>query len=97
MYWIVIILLLIVSIASLYYFIRSLIVIGRQNTLYAVLAFFFAPIVHIVFYLTQKETISLEDRSYFKRYFMLIVATIVLVFIMMAVAPSVVNSAAYYQ
>ncbi len=97
MYWIVVILLLIVSIASLYYFIRSLIVIGRQNTLYAVLAFFFAPIVHIVFYLTQKETISLEDRSYFKRYFMLIVATIVLVFIMMAVAPSVVNSAAYYQ
>ena len=97
MYWIVIILLLIVSIASLYYFIRSLIVIGRQNTLYAVLAFFFAPIVHIVFYLTQKETISLEDRSYFKRYFMLIVATILLVFIMMAVAPSVVNSAAYYQ
>ena len=97
MYWIVIILLLIVSIASLYYFIRSLIVIGRHNTLYAVLAFFFAPIVHIVFYLTQKETISLEDRSYFKRYFMLIVATIVLVFIMMAVAPSVVNSAAYYQ
>ena len=97
MYWIVIILLLIVSIASLYYFIRSLIVIGRQNTLYAVLAFFFAPIVHIVFYLTQKETIGIEDRSYFKRYFMLIVATIVLVFIMMAVAPSVVNSAAYYQ
>ena len=97
MYWIVVIILLLVSIASLYYFVRSLIVIGRQNTLYAVLAFFFAPIVHIVFYLTQKETISLEDRSYFKRYFMLIVATIVLVFIMMAVAPSVVNSAAYYQ
>ena len=97
MYWIVIILLLIVSIASLYYFIRSLIVIGRHNTLYAVLAFFFAPIVHIVFYLTQKETIGIEDRSYFKRYFMLIGAVIVLAIIMGAVAPSIVNSAAYYQ
>lgn len=97
MYWIVIILLLIVSIASLYYFIRSLIVIGRQNTLYAVLAFFFAPIVHIVFYLTQKETISLEERSYFKRYFMLIVAMIVLAIIMTALMPSMVNSAALYQ
>lgn len=97
MYWIVIILLLIVSIASLYYFIRSLIVIGRQNTLYAVLAFFFAPIVHIVFYLTQKETISLEDRSYFKRYFMLIGAVIVLAIIMGALMPSAIDSAAYYQ
>mgnify|MGYP003614229095 CR=1 FL=1 len=97
MYWIVIILLFIVSIASLYYFVRSLIVIGRHNTLYAVLAFFFAPIVHIVFYLTQKETIGIEDRSYFKRYFMLIGAVIVLAIIMGAVAPSIVNSAAYYQ
>ena len=97
MYWIVIILLLIVSIASLYYFIRSLIVIGRQNTLYAVLAFFFAPIVHIVFYLTQKETISLEERSYFKRYFMLIGAVIVLAIIMGALMPSAIDSAAYYQ
>lgn len=97
MYWIVIILLLIVSIASLYYFIRSLIVIGRQNTLYAVLAFFFAPIVHIVFYLTQKETIGIEDRSYFKRYFMLIGAVIVLAIIMGALMPSAIDSAAYYQ
>lgn len=97
MYWIVIILLLIVSIASLYYFIRSLIVIGRHNTLYAVLAFFFAPIVHIVFYLTQKETIGIEDRSYFKRYFMLIGAVIVLAIIMGALMPSAIDSAAYYQ
>ena len=97
MYWIVVILLFIVSIASLYYFVRSLIVIGRHNTLYAVLAFFFAPIVHIVFYLTQKETIGIEDRSYFKRYFMLIGAAIVLVIIMMAVMPSAIDSVAYYQ
>lgn len=97
MYWIVIILLLIVSIASLYYFVRSLIVIGRHNTLYAVLAFFFAPIVHIVFYLTQKETIGIEDRSYFKRYFMLIGAVIVLAIIMGALMPSAIDSAAYYQ
>ena len=97
MYWIVAILLLIVSIASLYYFVRSLIVIGRHNTLYAVLAFFFAPIVHIVFYLTQKETIGIEDRSYFKRYFMLIGALIVLAIIMGALMPSAIDSAAYYQ
>lgn len=97
MYWIVVILLIIVSIASLYYFVRSLIVIGRHNTLYAVLSFFFAPIVHIVFYLTQKETISIEDRSYFKRYFMLIAVQIVLVIIMIAVMPSAIDSVAYYQ
>lgn len=97
MYWIVVIILLLVSIASLYYFIRSLIVIGRHNTLYAVLAFFFAPIVHIVFYLTQKETIGIEDRSYFKRYFMLIGAVIVLAIIMGALMPSAIDSAAYYQ
>ena len=97
MYWIVVIILLLVSIASLYYFVRSLIVIGRQNTLYAVLAFFFAPIVHIVFYLTQKETIGIEDRSYFKRYFMLIGAVIVLAIIMGALMPSAIDSAAYYQ
>lgn len=97
MYWIVVIILLLVSIASLYYFVRSLIVIGRHNTLYAVLAFFFAPIVHIVFYLTQKETIGIEDRSYFKRYFMLIGAVIVLAIIMGALMPSAIDSAAYYQ
>lgn len=97
MYWIVATLLFIVSIASLYYFVRSLIVIGRHNTLYAVLAFFFAPIVHIVFYLTQKETIGIEDRSYFKRYFMLIGALIVLAIIMGALMPSAIDSAAYYQ
>lgn len=97
MYWIVVILLLIVSFASFYYFIRSLIVIGRHSTLYAVLAFLFAPIVHIVFYLTQKETIAIEDRSYFKRYFMLIAAVFILAIIMTILMPSVVNSGAYYQ
>lgn len=96
MYWIAIIFLLIASLASLYYFIKSLLVIGRHNVLYAVLAFFFAPIVHIVFYLTQKESISLQERTSFKRYFMLIGATIVLAFIMMALAPIAINNAAYY-
>lgn len=96
MYWIVVILMLIAALASLYYFVRSLIVIGRHNVLYAVLAFLFAPIVHIVFYLTQKETIAITERPYFKRYFILIAAVIVLSIIMMALMPSAVNNAAYY-
>ncbi len=73
---------LITGLAALWYWIRTLIVMSKENILWALGGFFIAPLVQIIFYLTQKENMDENDVSAFVRYFIAQVSLFVVVFLM---------------
>ena len=50
----------------------------RYNFLVAIIAIFFVPLVHIIFYFFPKSGFNSDEREPFKKYFLSIVAIIVL-------------------
>lgn len=62
-------LLMIVSLVALWYFIKTIAIMAKDSVLIAILAFFFSPIVHIVWYLSKRQTLSPKQKSSFRRLF----------------------------
>lgn len=60
-----------------WYLIRTVIIMGRQSALIAILGFFMSPIAQIIFYATSKDKLSIQDRTDFKRYWLSIVLVLV--------------------
>lgn len=87
------ILLLIVSLAALWYFVKTLMILSKDNTLLAILGFFFSPIVQIIWYLSNKTRISLDDRKSFLRFFityaLMFLTSLIFVYLMLKVSSSV--------
>lgn len=69
---------LILFVASLWYFFQTIRVMWRYNFLVAIIAIFFVPLVHIIFYFFPKSGFNSDEREPFKKYFLSIVAIIVL-------------------
>ncbi len=67
-----------VYIVMLWYWVRTLIIMGRQSFLLGILGFLFSPITQIIYYLSKKDQLSIEDRKDFNRYWLLFVAVIVI-------------------
>lgn len=63
------ILLTIVALANLWFLIKTLIIMSRNNALWAVGGFFFNPIVQIVYFFTQGTNLTVDDKQNFVRYF----------------------------
>lgn len=87
------ILLLVVSLATLWYFIKTLMILSKDNTLLAILGFFFSPIVQIIWYLSNKNRISPDDRKSFLRFFityaLMFLTSLIFVYLMFSVSYSV--------
>lgn len=71
---------LIVALANLWFWIRTLIIMNRENILFAIGGFFIAPIVQIVFFLMHKDSLDDSESSAFKKYFICIGLIFVLAF-----------------
>ena len=55
--------------AALWYFVKSLIVMGKKSVLLAVLGFLFSPLAQIIYYLVEKQNLSLDDKKTLVRFF----------------------------
>ena len=62
-------LLVVSSLASLWYFVKTLIIMGKDSVLIAILAMLVSPIVHIVWYLAKRGQLQPMERRHFKRFF----------------------------
>lgn len=71
-------LLAIVALANIWFLIKTLIAMSRNNVLWAVGGFFFTPIVHIIYFFTQSDSLTADERQSFIRYFITFVILIVL-------------------
>lgn len=69
---------LILFVASLWYFFQTIRVMWRYNFLVAIIAIFFVPLVHIIFYFFPKSGFNSDEKAPFKKYFLSIAAIIVL-------------------
>lgn len=69
---------LILFVTSLWYFFQTIRVMWRYNFLVAIIAIFFVPLVHIIFYFFPKNGFSRDERAPFKRYFLSIAAIVFL-------------------
>ena len=59
-------LLVVSSLASLWYFVKTLIIMGKDSVLIAILAMLFSPIVHIVWYLSKRNQLTPAEKNSFK-------------------------------
>lgn len=76
--YLIAILLLIVSLASCWYFIKTLLVIINDSTLMGVISLLFAPIGHIIWYVAHKTTLNPSQRQDFRRLFISYLLMIIL-------------------
>ncbi len=85
-------LLIVVALASLWFWIRTLMVMNRENIGWTIGGFFVAPIVQIIFFLTQKDNLNAQDKSPFKLFFITQVALILLVVVTIIMASTLAGS-----
>lgn len=57
------ILTIILAIAAIWYFVKSLILLGRNNVLLGIAGLFFWPLTQIIFYLAERRRLSTEDKK----------------------------------
>ena len=57
------ILTIILAIASIWYFVKSLILLGRNNVLLGIAGLIFWPFTQIIFYLAERSRLSTEDKK----------------------------------
>lgn len=57
------ILTIILAIASIWYFVKSLILLGRNNVLLGIAGLFFWPLTQIIFYLAERRRLPTEDKK----------------------------------
>lgn len=74
------ILLFIAVLVWLWFFIKTLVIIFRHSVLMGILAVLFSPLVHIIWYLSNKDRLSANERQVFGRFFIVYAITFVLGF-----------------
>lgn len=67
------------SLVMLWYFIRSIGVMGKRSIWLAILALLFSPLPQIVFYFSQKDSLTPDEKQKMKRFFWIILAYLVFV------------------
>ena len=67
------------SLVMLWYFIRSIGVMGKRSIWLAILALLFSPLPQIVFYFSQKDRLTPDEKRKMKRCFWIILAYLVFV------------------
>lgn len=67
------------SLVMLWYFIRSIGVMGKRSIWLAILALLFSPLPQIVFYFSQKDRLTQDEKQKMKRFFWIILAYLVFV------------------
>ncbi len=70
-----------VYIVMLWYWVRTLIIMGRQSFLLGILGFLFSPITQIIYYLSKKNQLSVKDKKDFNRFWLLFAAVIIITII----------------
>lgn len=65
-------------VASLWYLFQTVKIMWSYNSLLAITAVIFSPIVHMVFYFMPKDEFDNYEKSMFKKYFLSIMTTVVL-------------------
>lgn len=81
-------LLLVVSLACLWFFIKTLIAMARTNILWAIGGFFISPLVQIIYYLMHGQNISAGDKQSFIRFFITYGLVILFAILMGMTAPA---------
>lgn len=74
------VLLFIAALVWLWYFIKTLIIIFRHSVLMGILAVLFSPLVHIIWYLSNKDRLMTNERLVFSRFFIVYAIALVLGF-----------------
>lgn len=69
------------SLVMLWYFIRSIGVMGKRSIWLAILALLFSPLPQIVFYFSQKDSLTSDEKQKMKRFFWTILAYLVFVIV----------------
>lgn len=64
--------------ALLWYFIKSVGIMGKRSIWLAILAFLFSPLAQIVFYFSQKDSLTIVEIQTFKKFFWALLAYLVL-------------------
>lgn len=60
-----------------WYWIRTIIIMGRKSFFLGVLGFFLSPYAQIVFYLSNKKKLGLEEKKDFSRFWWTVLITII--------------------
>lgn len=84
---ILLILLIIVAIATLWFWVKSLIVM-KDNTLFLALGIFFSPIPQIIYFFTKRDEMDDSDIDTMKKYFMAMGAYTILIIAYVAILTS---------
>lgn len=88
------ILLGIVAIATLWFWIKSLIVM-KDNTLFLALGIFFSPIPQIIYFFTKRDEMDDTEAGTMKKYFIAMGAYIALLILYVIIAISQAPAASY--
>lgn len=80
---------LIVIVISIWYLIQTVRVMWTYNSLLAIAAIFFSPLIHIAFYFMPKDGFDKYERGLFKKYFLSIGAIAVLGVVASIVIPAI--------
>lgn len=83
---------LIAFVASLWYLFQTVRIIWTYNSLLAIAAVLFSPLVHIAFYFIPKDGFDNDERRLFKRYFLSIVAIAVIGILAAVIIPTMQQS-----
>ncbi|WP_296405890.1 hypothetical protein [Psychrobacter sp.] len=51
------------AIAAIWFYVKSLIVLGRSNLLLGIAGFLFWPLTQIIFYLAERRRLPIEDKK----------------------------------
>lgn len=65
--------------AMFWYDIKSIGIMGKRSIWLGILAFLFVPLAQIVFYFSQKNSLTLDERKTMKRFFWVFLAYFILV------------------
>ena len=74
---IILVLLLAIYALMFWYWIRTSLIMLRQSVLLGVLGFLFSPLAQLIYYFSNKNKLSMDDKKEFNRYWLVIVLTIV--------------------
>lgn len=75
--------------AITWFWVRTLIIMNRENILFAIGGFFIAPVVQFFFFLSYKDTMDSAESAIFKKYFMFNVSLFLLWFALVLINGSV--------
>ena len=73
---IILVVLLAIYALMFWYWIRTSLIMLRQSALLGVLGFLFSPLAQLIYYFSNKNKLSIDDKQTFNRYWLVIISTI---------------------